>query len=171
MHLARSSVRRPKDITEAPLDTRARFDFEPESGDLRSRAAGPDGAVNADLADPQDLAKSFRIDGRGHQQRKVADLTGLAAFHDGGVEVEIRMLALDPPVPRGLDRASRRSGFGTLRFTSPPTACSKRSLLPGPGILPALSAFITSRTAKPIRFRVQQAYVAEMIPNPDPSIG
>ena len=28
MHLARSSVRRPKDITEAPLDTRARFDFE-----------------------------------------------------------------------------------------------------------------------------------------------
>jgi hypothetical protein len=35
MHLARSSVRRPKDITEAPLDTRARFDFEPESGDPR----------------------------------------------------------------------------------------------------------------------------------------
>ena len=28
------------------------------------------------LPDPQDLAKSFRIDSRGHQQRNVADLAG-----------------------------------------------------------------------------------------------
>src|SRR6202035_3082768 len=55
------------------------------------------------LADPQDLAKPFRIDGRGHQQRNVADLAGPAALHDNAVEVEIRMLALDPPVPPGLD--------------------------------------------------------------------
>ena len=55
------------------------------------------------LADPQDLAKSFRIDGRGHQQRNIADLAGPAALHDDAVEVEIRMLALDPPVPPGLD--------------------------------------------------------------------
>src|SRR6202042_1617767 len=38
------------------------------------------------LADPQDLAKSFRIDGRGHQQRNVADLAGPAALHDNAVE-------------------------------------------------------------------------------------
>jgi hypothetical protein len=112
MHLARSSVRRPKDITEAPLDTRARFDFKPESGDLRQDRglAGPDGAVNADLADPQDLAKSFRIDGRGHQQRNVADLAGPVAFHDGAVEVEIRMLALDPITYR-IFRTFRIAGF------------------------------------------------------------
>src|SRR6202035_4344792 len=55
------------------------------------------------LADPQDLAKPFRIDGRGHQQRNVADLAGPAALHDNAVEVEIRMLTLDPPVPPGLD--------------------------------------------------------------------
>ena len=55
------------------------------------------------LADPQDLAKSFRIDGRSHQQRNIADLAGPAALHDNAVEVEIRMLALDPPVPPSLD--------------------------------------------------------------------
>jgi hypothetical protein len=52
----------------------------------------------------------------------------------------------------------------------------RASVAAGPGILPALIAFITSRTAKPIRFRVQQGvegllnrptnHLAEMIPNP-----
>jgi hypothetical protein len=53
----------------------------------------PAGFVLLALADPQDLAKSFRIDGRGHQQRNVADLPGPAALHDNAVEVEVRMLA------------------------------------------------------------------------------
>jgi hypothetical protein len=40
------------------------------------------------LADPQDLAKYFRIDGGDHQQRNIADLAGPAALHDNAVEVK-----------------------------------------------------------------------------------
>src|SRR6202030_1377777 len=36
-------------------------------------------------------------------RRNVANLAGPAALHDNAVEVKIRMLALDPPVPPGLD--------------------------------------------------------------------
>jgi hypothetical protein len=86
MHLARSSVRQPGHHRGAEW-----------------RASGTRWRRNADLADPQDFAKSFQIDGRGHQQRNVADLAGPAALHDNALEVEVRMLALDPPIPPGLD--------------------------------------------------------------------
>jgi hypothetical protein len=38
----------------------------------------------------------------------------------------------------------------------------------GPGVLPALSAFVTSCTAKPIRFGIQRPtnHLAKMIPDP-----
>jgi hypothetical protein len=54
----------------------------------RRNADQPDLSSLAPLADPQDLAKSFRIDGRGHQQRNIADLAGPAALHDNAVEVK-----------------------------------------------------------------------------------
>jgi hypothetical protein len=60
---------------------------------------------------------------RNHQQRNVADLAGPAALHDNAVEVKIRMLALDPPVPSGLDDCSWRANYNstptTLRNISP----------------------------------------------------
>ena len=55
------------------------------------------------LAEAQDLAKAFRVDGRGHQQRNITDLAGPAALHHDPIEIKIRMLALDPPVPPSLD--------------------------------------------------------------------
>ena len=48
------------------------------------------------LADAQDLAKSLRIDGAGDPQRDVTNFTGPTALHHDAVEVEIRVLALDP---------------------------------------------------------------------------
>src|SRR3974377_358129 len=55
------------------------------------------------LTDAQDLAKSFRIDRAGHQQADVTDLARPAALHDYAIQVKVRMLAFDAPVPPGLD--------------------------------------------------------------------
>src|SRR3984957_2607145 len=55
------------------------------------------------LADAENLAKSFRVDRAGHQERDIANLTGPAALHHDAVEIKIRMLTFDPPAPPGLD--------------------------------------------------------------------
>ena len=55
------------------------------------------------LADAQNLPKTLTIDGAGHQQRDIADFAGPGALHHDAIEIEIRMLAFDGPVPPGLD--------------------------------------------------------------------
>jgi hypothetical protein len=55
------------------------------------------------LADAENLAKFFRVDRAGHQDRHIANLAGPAALHHDPVEIKIRMLTFDPPVPPGLD--------------------------------------------------------------------
>src|SRR6478609_2521065 len=186
------------------------------------------------LADPQDLAKPFRIDGRGHQQRNIANLAGPATLHHDPVEIEIRMLALDPPVPPGLDlgvdllvqvrhRARADTGapqrlrdvldpadrnprqihldqrfldralpptialddrcleglapqLGNLEVHFPGHGVQRTLVAAGPGILPALAAFVTPCTTKSIGFGIQQCveglfdrathHLAEMVPDP-----
>ena len=55
------------------------------------------------LADAENLPKTLGIDGAGDQQRDIADLAGPAALHYDAVEIKIRMLAFDAPVPPSLD--------------------------------------------------------------------
>ena len=46
------------------------------------------------LADAQNLPKTLRIDGTGHQERNIANLAGPSPLHHDAVEIQIRMLAL-----------------------------------------------------------------------------
>src|SRR5512139_348101 len=55
------------------------------------------------LTDAENLPKSFRIDSTGHQQRDIADLARPAALHHDPIQIQVRMLALDAPVPPGFD--------------------------------------------------------------------
>jgi hypothetical protein len=55
------------------------------------------------LADAENLPKALRIDGAGHQQRDIAHFASPTALHYDAVEIEIRMLAFDAPVPPSLD--------------------------------------------------------------------
>src|SRR4051812_36437866 len=55
------------------------------------------------LADAQNLPKTFRIDGTGHQERNIANLAGPSPLHHDAVEIQIRMLAFDAPIPPRLD--------------------------------------------------------------------
>ncbi|GGI31287.1 hypothetical protein GCM10010987_63670 [Bradyrhizobium guangdongense] len=55
------------------------------------------------FTDAEDPPESLGIDGRGHQQRHVANFTGPAALHHNAIEIEIRMLVLDPAIPPCLD--------------------------------------------------------------------
>jgi len=64
------------------------------------------------LAEAEDLAKSFRVDRAGHQERDIANLAGPAALHHDAVEIKIRMLTFDPPVPPGLDLGEARALWG-----------------------------------------------------------
>ena len=55
------------------------------------------------FADAQNLSKTFGIDGTGHQQRNIANLAGPSPLHHDAVEIQIRMLAFDAPIPPRLD--------------------------------------------------------------------
>ena len=55
------------------------------------------------LADAEDLAVTLGIHADRHQQRDVAHLGGPGSLHHDAVEEDVRMLALDRPVPPGLD--------------------------------------------------------------------
>ena len=55
------------------------------------------------LADAQNLPKTLRIDGTGHQERNIANLAGPSPLHHDAVKIQIRMLAFDAPHPPRLD--------------------------------------------------------------------
>src|SRR6202035_3839304 len=55
------------------------------------------------LADAQNLPKTLRIDGAGHQQRDIADFASPGPLHHDAIEIKVRMFAFDAPVPPRLD--------------------------------------------------------------------
>ena len=57
------------------------------------------------LEDAEDLAIAIGIDRDRHQQRHVAHLASPAALEHDAVQIDIGMLAVDRPVPPGLDLA------------------------------------------------------------------
>src|SRR6266567_8050343 len=69
----------------------------------RRNADQPDLSSLAPSQMPRISLKSFRVDRAGHQERDIANLAGPAALHHDAVEIKIRMLTFDPPVPPGLD--------------------------------------------------------------------
>src|SRR4249919_1372833 len=51
----------------------------------------------------ENLSITLGVDGAGHQQRDVANLASPSPLHHDAVEVKVRMLPFDPPVPPSLD--------------------------------------------------------------------
>ncbi len=115
------------------------------------------------LADAQNLPKSFGIYSAGYQQRDIADLAGPSALHHDTVEIEIRMLAFDAPVPPSLDlgvdllievrhraRAHPRAPAPQLRYLEIDVAGTGLQcplVAASPGILSSLAALVTQLTS------------------------
>src|ERR1700730_11338083 len=77
--------------------------FRPRSTRWRRNADQPDLSSLAPSQIPRISRNPSELTAEAHQQRNIANLAGPAALHDNAVEVKIRMLALDPPVPPCLD--------------------------------------------------------------------
>src|SRR4051812_686424 len=81
----------------------SRTPLRPRSTRWRRNADHPDLSSLAPSQMPRISRKPSEFDGTGHQQRDIADLAGPGPLHHDAVEIKVRVLAFDAPVPPSLD--------------------------------------------------------------------